>query len=446
MIKRNPPAAAAAAVIAVALAAHAARAAGNPLANPDQIALETQAARLLASAPVQAQVPFVTRPFAAHPFASTAEGQATLPGAVKEVVFAAVVDAIDRDPARPRIEWLWSPAHDWFGLSTPTSKVLMPNVDNVFRIVPVDGVSHYRLVATPTGPKPTQVSLQLLPALPAEDQWNKVIQELVDSDIRQETDGSYVITIGPEPAAADRPNHIATTPASRFILIRDTIQDWATESPYRLEITRLDGPPGAATPDDDALAGQAADLARQIAPRVLAARGDNVGAVTGFFQGPANQLSSPKIREGGRWGLSSSGHFQLGDDEALVITLNPIGARYLAVQLANGWLGSLDYLHHTASLNLAQTRANPDGTVTLVVAARDPGVANWLDTTGLHEGSMFVRWQQLPDTLDPQARGVRDVRLVKLSQLDPSLPRVTPDERRDLVQARAAAYARRFAQ
>ena len=136
----------------------------------------------------------------------------------------------------------------------------------------------------------------------------------------------------------------------------------------------------------------------------------------------------------------------LGDDEALVITLNPIGARYLAVQLANGWLGSLDYLHHTASLNLAQTRANPDGTVTLVVAARDPGVANWLDTTGLHEGSMFVRWQQLPDTLDPQARGVRDVRLVKLSQLDPSLPRVTPDERRDLVQARAAAYARRFAQ
>jgi hypothetical protein len=27
------------------------------------------------------------------------------------------------------------------------------------------------------------------------------------------------------------------------------------------------------------------------------------------------------------------------------------------------------------------------------VAPKDPGVANWLDTTGLHEGTLFVRWQ-----------------------------------------------------
>jgi hypothetical protein len=33
---------------------------------------------------------------------------------------------------------------------------------------------------------------------------------------------------------------------------------------------------------------------------------------------------------------------------------------------------------------------NPDGTVTLVVATRDPGVANWLDTTGTHEGTLFA--------------------------------------------------------
>ena len=71
----------------------------------------------------------------------------------------------------------------------------------------------------------------------------------------------------------------------------------------------------------------------------------------------------------------------------------PIGAKYLAVQLASGWLSSLDYLHHTASLNLSQATPNPDGTLPLVVAPKDPGVANWLDTTGLHEGTLFVRWQ-----------------------------------------------------
>jgi hypothetical protein len=156
-------------------------------------------------------------------------------------------------------------------------------------------------------------------------------------------------------------------------------------------------------------------------------------------------LSSPKIREGGRWGLSSSGHFQLADDEALILTLDPIGAKYLAVQLANGWLGSLDYLHHTASLNLSQAKPNPDGTLTLVVAPKDPGVVNWLDTTGLHEGTLFVRWQKLPETLDAYAQGVRSVRLIKVADLDPALPRLTQTARKAQLEERAAAYARRYA-
>lgn len=163
-------------------------------------------------------------------------------------------------------------------------------------------------------------------------------------------------------------------------------------------------------------------------------------------QGPPNTLSSPKTREGGRWGLSSSGHFQLHDGEAPVVTLDPIGARHLSVQLANGRLGSLDYLHHTASLNLAQARANTEGTMTLVTTARDPGVANWLDTAGLHQGSIFVTWQQFPAHLDPRVRGKRDVQLVKLAQLDPSIAGLISAERREQLTARAVAYARRFAQ
>jgi hypothetical protein len=70
-------------------------------------------------------------------------------------------------------------------------------------------------------------------------------------------------------------------------------------------------------------------------------------------------------------------------DEALVLTLDHIGARYLAVQLASGWLSSLDYLHHTASLNLSQITPNADGTVTLVVAPKDPGVAPLRRLSGL---------------------------------------------------------------
>ena len=127
----------------------------------------------------------MTSTLAASPFYQTLEGAATLPGGVREIVFAGVVDTINRDPSHPRLEWLWSPAHAWFGVATPTSKVLMPNVDNVFRIIPVDGVSHYRITARPLGRFPPSFSLQLLPSLPAEDAWNEVIQQLIDSDLQK---------------------------------------------------------------------------------------------------------------------------------------------------------------------------------------------------------------------------------------------------------------------
>ena len=38
------------------------------------------------------------------------------------------------------------------------------------------------------------------------------------------------------------------------------------------------------------------------------------------------------------------------------------------------------------------TEASPDGVVRLVVAHRDPGVPNWLDTTGHAEGFLTPRW------------------------------------------------------
>ncbi len=426
-------------VAALMMTGALAASAQSPLATTDQRALDKQSLRVLACPAVKAQESLVAQAFAADPYAQTAEGKAILQRAVNEVVYAGVLDAINRDPARARLQWLWAPAHTWSGIAVPTSKVLMPNVDNVFRIFPVDNLHHYRLTAHLAGSAPTQVSIQVLPALPGEDGWSKVIQEVLDSDIHTEADGSFTLAIGPEPAQ-EQANHITTSQDAHFILIRDTIQDWSRETPYRMELTRLDGPVSSAS-----LAREAADVIRQITPRIVQAKGGGFANLPGFYQGPANTLTSPRIREGGRWGLSSSGHFQLADDEALVLTLDPIGARYLAVQLASGWLSSLDYLHHAASLNLSQATPNPDGSLTLVVAPKDPGVANWLDTTGLHEGTLFVRWQKLPDTLDSHAQGVRSVRLVKVADLDPVMPRVSPAERKALLAKRAAAYARRYA-
>ena len=49
-----------------------------------------------------------------------------------------------------------------------------------------------------------------------------------------------------------------------------------------------------------------------------------------------------------------------------------------------------------SSLNGWQSRVDPDGVIRLVVAHRDPGVPNWLDTGGHRFGTIFWRYL-LPD-------------------------------------------------
>lgn len=415
----------------------------NPLANSAQKALEERALQLLASEPVEHELQFAISSFRADPYAATPEGRATLVPSATEIAFSGAVGAVNQDPRHPEVEWLWTPGHDWFGLHVPTAKVLMPNVDNVFRLIPVDSTSHYRITAVPTGPLPTQVTLQLLPGLPGEARWSQVIQELLDTDLRTGVGGGYTLSVGPEPAKGST-NHIATTSQSRFILVRDTVADWTHQSPYRLTVTRLDGPPADPPASSAAQATVAASLIHQTVGQVRGMR------KKAFFQGPANQLSIPKVREGGRWGLSASGHFHLGDDEALVLTLDPIGAKYLSVQLANAWLGSLDYRNRTASLNNFQTAPNLDGSISFIIATHDPHYHNWLDTTGLHDGTIFLRWQKLAVTSDSAAAAaIRVAKLVKLSDLAATLPAgtavISDGQRRAQLQERAIGYARRFA-
>jgi hypothetical protein len=88
----------------------------------------------------------------------------------------------------------------------------------------------------------------------------------------------------------------------------------------------------------------------------------------------------------------SNGHFELAPDEALVVTLWPIGARYQGIQLTDPWFSSLEYANRVTSLSADQAHRSADGAYRFVVAARDPGVQNWLDTTGLPKGTLLIRF------------------------------------------------------
>ena len=61
--------------------------------------------------------------------------------------------------------------------------------------------------------------------------------------------------------------------------------------------------------------------------------------------------------------FSSVGHFDLGDDQAMIVTVPAAGrdvAPYQGIQLGSMWYVSLDYINHQTSLTADQARIDPD--------------------------------------------------------------------------------------
>jgi hypothetical protein len=133
--------------------------------------------------------------------------------------------------------------------------------------------------------------------------------------------------------------------------------------------------------------------------------------------------------------------FRLGDDEALVVSCDVPDARYWSFQLCDSWFRSLDYANHQTSLNAAQLQRDADGRVRIVVSSRDPGVANWLDTTGLREGVFQYRFIWATTTPQPTARCVALAHLAEVLPADTR--RVTAEQRRRTVAIRQSHVARR---
>ncbi len=85
------------------------------------------------------------------------------------------------------------------------------------------------------------------------------------------------------------------------------------------------------------------------------------------------------------------GRFELEPDEALILEFEPPKGVYWSISLGNPWLETIHYGRHQSSLNGHQAVVDPDGMVRFVLAAQDPGVANWLDTAGHSNGAMLLR-------------------------------------------------------
>jgi hypothetical protein len=140
------------------------------------------------------------------------------------------------------------------------------------------------------------------------------------------------------------------------------------------------------------------------------------------------------------------GRFDLADDEAFVVDVGDGGAEYFTVPLSNIWGTTLELVDRSGSLNKAQSATNDDGSYTYVIAPTDPGVANWIDSDGLSEGILTLRMAEFGKDGPREGLGAagRVIKLDRLNEEVPHLPRVSAEQRATQLADRRTAYLRRL--
>jgi hypothetical protein len=254
-----------------------------------------------------------------------------------------------------------------------------------------------------------------------------------DRELDVQPDGSFEFAYTAEPGA-------------KSMIVREVFNDWDTEERGTLTIERADklGQPAKELTRD--LLAKKYD----VAARSLVGSIQTWFAFPHFFQykEPVNTLTAPQSTPGGLASQRSSiGHYELDDDQALVITVPRCDdCSYQGAQVGSDWYASTDYETHQTSLTKAQAVTDPDGKMRFVVSQQNPGIANWLETTGHRTGALMLRWQRLERDLAQEADGPT-VEVVPFADVRAHLPYYAPitrDEYAARIAARQRAVARRM--
>jgi hypothetical protein len=406
-----------------------------PLLTEDQEQADKAALALLRSPAVQAAREYGLKLWASSPGAKLEDGQSQLEGALDEAVFAALRSVAAGDPSNPKVLWIEAPAYSWGGINVPGSRVAGDSPDRIYRIAALDTAYRYEI----RGRRHAQPSHEEFSFEAHANGQPRAVLNSKDVDVRP--DGSFTITADSTPANGRR-NHLTLPAGTTSVLIRDTLIDWSKQLPNRLEIKRIDGPEPAAR-TLDAVSRQAAEAAARLIEL-------NLKYVDAAWKSPANVIKAQirKLEDGVPGAAIAFSRFSLKSDEALVVTVDPNGAKYVGFQLTDLWLRSIPYWNAISSLSNLQAKPNADGSLTYVLALKDPGYHNWLSTGGLRDGLLLVRAESFTAQPAPD-KIVREAKVVKLSDLPAALPKdaalAAPEVRERQLAERSAEYEKRVA-
>ncbi|WP_436535387.1 hypothetical protein [Actinoplanes sp. HUAS TT8] len=343
---------------------------------------------------------------------------------------------------RASIQMAWAYDRDfpYFVRSTgPYTKMGLDNPDTLYFHAWLRDDAEY--VVTGRRGSTTDLSFQILDGSYSPVDVPDSLAAFDDRAIDIDADGSFELRFGPGLSGR---NAFSLAPGSAMLVVREVFSDWATEQPGMLRIHRADRVGAGPAP-----------LTQELLTRRYAVAGKMlVGRIRTFLAFaerfylnlPVNTLTSPRPTPGGlSTQYSSVGHYELADEQAMVVTVPVSDAPYQGLQLGSMWYVSLDYANHQTSLTVPQARIDPDGMIRYVISERDPGVANWIERTGHDRGYVQLRWQRLSRSLTA-ADGPR-VDLIAVDDLPKQLPYhepITPAAWRERIAARQAATAARM--
>lgn len=278
-----------------------------------------------------------------------------------------------------------------------------------------------------------------IPALSGGEGGWKTVSFLTGDDLQSDADGRFEIALSRE----KRPgNWLALDDRASHLLVRQYFGDWEGEQPGRFAIERVGTPypPEPLTPER--LRERFEQLFQWL--DTGAKCWDKVSRLLLSLEPNSLIVVEPGGDRPGLHGQAyGMGPFVCAPDEAVLLEFEaPRACRLWSVALANFWWESLDFGARQTSLNSASARIDSDGVFRAVIAHRDPGVPNWLDTEGCEAGTLAVRFLFAEPVPKPV---LRSVALEKLRDALPAdTPEVTPDERSATLARRHRALQLRY--
>ena len=257
-----------------------------------------------------------------------------------------------------------------------------------------------------------------------------------DRKLQLDDDGGFEFTYVAEPGA-------------KTLIVREVFNDWDTETRGAITIERPDTLGRPRRP----LTQELLRKKYEVAARSLTGSIQTWFAFPQFFQykEPVNTLTVPARTPGGLESqFSSIGHYELAEDEALVVEVPRCDdCSYQGIQVGSDWYASTDYETHQTSLTKAQAVTDPDGVMRFVISEHPPldgePIANWLETTGHRTGSLMLRWQRLErDLTAADGPVVHKVGLADARDLLPHADTLNPGGYAERITARQRAVARRM--